>query len=183
MSAPDFYFAANAIFRHLGDHYGKQALADYWRSLAREYYRQRIEAWRSGGLAAIAADWRAYFAAEPQAEVEVLLHQHDVELIVRVCPAIKHLRDHGRDVAPCFCEHCDHTCGAMAEAAGYTFTRNGGSGSCRQWFVMGHESLGGGRWRPSRSRILRCTGSPRGWQVTFGSSFDAGTPSPRIPSG
>jgi len=26
MSAPDFYFAVNAIFRHLHDHYGKQVL-------------------------------------------------------------------------------------------------------------------------------------------------------------
>jgi len=142
MSAPDFYFAVNAIFRHLHDRYGREALVDYWRSLGRQYDRRRIEAWRCSGLAAIASDWRAYFAEEPQAEVDVLLGDDHVELVVRVCPAIKHLRDHGRDVVPYFCEHCDHTCGAMAGEAGYAFTRSGGMGSCRQRFSQGEEGSG-----------------------------------------
>jgi hypothetical protein len=137
MSAPDFYFAVNALFRHLHDRYGKPALVDYWRSLAGEHYRSRIAAWRSGSLSAVAADWRAYFAEEPQAEVEVLLKDVEVELVVRVCPAIKHLRDHARRIVPYFCEHCDHTCGAMAEQAGLEFYRTGGMGSCRQRFVRG----------------------------------------------
>lgn len=134
MSAPDFYFAAQAIFKHLHDHYGKAALIDYWRSLAREYYAPRIDAWRRGGLAAVAADWQAYFAHEPQAEVEVLSRPTEVELVVRVCPAIKHIVQQGRDVLPYFCEHCDHTCGVMAEAAGLGFERSGGMGACRQRF-------------------------------------------------
>lgn len=135
MSAPDFYFACNAIFRHLHERYGKAALIDYWRSLGREYYRQRIEAWREGGSAAIAADWKGYFLNEPGADVETSASAEAVELNVRVCPAIKHLRDNGRQIVPYFCEHCDHTCGAMAEAAGYRFERDGGMGACRQRFV------------------------------------------------
>jgi len=135
MSAPDFYFAINAIFRHLDERYGKEALIAYWRALGREYYRERIDAWRGGGPEAIAADWRRYFAEEPQAELDVSSSQHAVELNVRVCPAIKHLRDQGRDIVPYFCEHCDHTCGAMAEEAGYRFERSGGMGACRQSFV------------------------------------------------
>ena len=54
---------------------------------------------------------------------------------MKVCPAIKHLRDHGRDIVPYYCEHCDHICGAMAEAAGYAFERTGGMGACRQRFI------------------------------------------------
>ncbi len=135
MSAPDFYFALNAIFRHILEGHGKPALIDYWQCLGREYYQRRIGAWRSGGPAALASDWRAYFAREPQAEVDVLQHEHGVELVIRVCPAIKHLRDHGRDIVPCFCDHCDHTCGVMAQEAGYSFTRAGGMGSCRQQFA------------------------------------------------
>jgi hypothetical protein len=135
MSAPDFFFANNAMFRHLHDQYGKEALVDYWRSLGREYYRQRIQRWRDGGPETIAADWRAYFLEEPQAEVESVAQGDAVTLDVKVCPAIKHLRDHDRDIVPYFCEHCDHTCGAMAEAAGYDFQRTGGMGSCQQRFV------------------------------------------------
>jgi hypothetical protein len=135
MSAPDFYFAVNAMFRHLHDHFGKETLIDYWRRLGREYYRCRIERWKEGGAEAIAADWRAYFAEEPQAEVDVTVAGETVELDIKVCPAIKHLRDQGRDIVPYFCEHCDHVCGAMAEAAGYVFRREGGGGACHQWFI------------------------------------------------
>jgi hypothetical protein len=135
MSAPDFYFAVNAIFRHLHDRYGKAVLVDYWRSLGREYYAGRNRRWREGGPEAIAADWREYFAREPQAEVEVVAQGDTVTLDVRVCPAIKHLRDCGREIVPYYCEHCDHVCGAMAEAAGYAFERRGSMGACQQRFV------------------------------------------------
>ncbi len=135
MSAPDFYFAVNATFRHLHDRYGMSVLIDYWRSLAREYYAQRIERWRRGGPEAVAADWRDYFAKEPHADVQITAASHGVELDIRVCPAIRHLRDAGREIVPYFCEHCDHTCGEMAEASGYSFERTGGMGSCRQRFI------------------------------------------------
>jgi hypothetical protein len=136
MSAPDFYFAVNAIFRHLHDRYGKAALVDYWRSLGREYYAGRSRRWVEGGVEAIAADWREYFAREPQAEVQVAAEGETVTLDVRVCPAIKHLRDCGREIVPYYCEHCDHICGVMAEAAGYLFERRGGMGACQQRFTF-----------------------------------------------
>jgi hypothetical protein len=136
MSAPDFYFAVNAMFRHLHDRYGKDALVDYWRSLGREFYGRRSERWRDDGPEAVAADWREYFAKEPQADVDVCIEEGAVTLDVRVCPAIKHLRDCGRDIVPYFCEHCDHVSGAMAEQAGYGFQREGGMGACRQRFFL-----------------------------------------------
>lgn len=135
MSAPDFYFAINATFRHLHDRYGKEALIDYWRRLGQEYYRDRILRWREGGPQAIADDWQAYFAEEPQAEVRVSAGDDWAELDVATCPAIKHLRHERREIVPYFCEHCDHVCGSMAEQAGYQFARTGGMGSCRQRFT------------------------------------------------
>jgi hypothetical protein len=135
MSAPDFYFAVNAIARHIHDRYGKQALIDYWRELGRDHYRDRTAAWRSGP-GTIARDWREYFAEEPGAEVDVRVEPDGaVALDVKVCPAIKHLRANGREIVPYFCEHCDHVCGAMAENAGLRFERTGGMGACRQRFV------------------------------------------------
>jgi hypothetical protein len=138
MSAPDFYFAINAMFHYLHEQYGKEALVDYWRCLGREYDRGRIERWRAGGPEAIADDWREYFAREPRAEVDVSASEDAVELDVKVCPAIRHLREHDRPIVPYFCEHCDHMCGAMAEESGYAFERHGGMGSCRQRFVRTH---------------------------------------------
>jgi hypothetical protein len=137
MSANDFYFAVNAMFRHLHDRHGHGVLVEYWRRLGREYYADRASAWRAGGAAAVAADWSEYFGKESGAVVAVARpDERSVELDVRTCPAIKHLRDHGRDIVPYFCEHCDYICGATAEAAGFTFERVGGMGSCRQRFVQ-----------------------------------------------
>lgn len=135
MSAPDFYFAVNAMFRHLHDRYGKPALIDYWRRLGREYYASLTAVWRSDGLDAVASHWEAYFRREPQAQVRVTRTDEAVELDVNVCPAIRHLRDCGREIVPYFCEHCDHVCGAMAEQAGLRFEREGGGGSCVQRFI------------------------------------------------
>jgi hypothetical protein len=135
MSAPDFYFAIQAIFRHLHDCQGKEVLIDYWRALAREYYADRTASWKAGGLPAVAADWRSYFDAEPGADVQVTADDREVVLAINVCPAIKHLRAHHRDIVPYFCEHCDHICGMMAEAADLEFRRDGGMGACCQRFI------------------------------------------------
>lgn len=143
MSAPDFYFAVNATARHILGEYGKEVLVDYWRSLGREYYAARIDRWREGGAAAIAEDWREYFLHEPNADVLTTTSGAVAELDIRTCPAIKHLRDSGREILDCYCEHCDHTCGAMAQAAGYRFERTGGMGSCRQRFVPVTLNAGG----------------------------------------
>ena len=136
MSAPDFYFGIQSIAKHLHDRYGKEVLIDYWRSLGREYYANRIRQWRSGGVTAVAEDWRDYFAHEPGADVQIRIEDDSAAVLdVRVCPAIKHLRESSREVLPYFCEHCDHVGGAMAQEAGYTLTRTGGMGTCEQRFV------------------------------------------------
>ena len=41
---------------------------------------------------------REFFAAEPGAEVEVTEADDRVTLYVKVCPAIRHLREHGREL-------------------------------------------------------------------------------------
>lgn len=139
MAAPDFYFAVNAIFRHIHDRYGKAALVDYWRKLGQEYCAERVRRWAEGGAEALARDWRAYFAGEPRAEVGVQVEDGVVELDIRTCPAIRHLRDCGREIVPYYCEHCDHVCGVMAQSSGFRFERTGGMGSCRQRFVPAGE--------------------------------------------
>jgi hypothetical protein len=136
MSAPDFYFVVNSTARHIHDEYGMDVLIDYWRALGREYYAQRTASWREGGLQSIVDDWSKYFLQEPGAVVHTSLTGDSVHLDIQVCPAIKHLRESGRDIVPYFCDHCDHTCGSMAEQAGYGFERSGGMGSCQQRFYF-----------------------------------------------
>ncbi|HWL52219.1 MAG TPA: hypothetical protein VNQ90_07280 [Chthoniobacteraceae bacterium] len=128
--AADFYFAINATFRFIEGKFGRERWIAYLRDLGRRYFEPVNARWRAGGLAEVAAYWRAFFAAEPGGEVEVREEAGGVRIDVRRCPAIAHLRQAGRDIVPFFCEHCHHLGVARAAASGFVFRLEGGNGSC-----------------------------------------------------
>lgn len=131
----DFYFAINATFRFLLARFGGEKLREYWTDLGTGYFKPVSDQWQQRGLPGVAAYWRAFFAAEPGAEVEVVELADEVRLEVRRCPAIAHLRENGREIVPCFCQHCYFVSEAIAEPAGLTVRIRGGNGSCVQRFV------------------------------------------------
>ncbi len=137
----DFYMAVNATFRFILDRFGYEKLKDYWRDIGTTYYRPVSENWARGGLPAVADYWRAFFKAEPGAEVEVLELADEVRLEVKVCPVIRHLREHGREIVPCFCQHCFFVNEAMAAPAGLTARVQGGGGRCVQRFIKADASM------------------------------------------
>jgi len=159
VGAADFYFAINATFRFIRETLGVAALHAYWGDLGREYMGLVSQRWKQGGLPAVAEYWRAFFAAEPGADVEVTIthgssesgisaaeampsHQVNREnaslvvLNVKTCPAIRHLREGKRIIDPGFCQHCYYVSEAAAQAAGLTVRIKGGNGSCRQIFCF-----------------------------------------------
>ncbi len=136
--AADFYFTINATFRFILDKLGPAGLRDYWIELGQSYYRPVTQAWRLGGLPAVADYWRDFFSAEPGADVEVELHSDSVVLDVRRCPAIHHLRDNKRQIVTSFCQHCYFVSTAMAAPAGLKIRIEDGNGSCRQTFSSSH---------------------------------------------
>jgi hypothetical protein len=131
----DFYFAVNATFRFIRARFGLEKLREYWTALGAGYYRPVSERWRARGLAGVAEYWRAFFQAEPGAEVEVTESPDEVRVAVRRCPAIHHLRAHGREIVPCFCQHCYFVSEAIAQPAGLTVRVTGGAGNCVQCFL------------------------------------------------
>jgi len=141
VGAADFYFVINATFRFILNRFGLEGLRRYWRALGANYYAPVSEKWRRGGLKAVADYWRAFFDAEPAAEVGVVLKDETVALDVRTCPAIKHLRAHGREVVPCFCQQCYFVGEAMANAAGLTMRVEGGNGACLQTYMASDPAL------------------------------------------
>lgn len=134
VGAADFYFAINATFRFILGKLGMEGLRRYWADLGARYFAPVTQKWTAGGLPAVATYWRAFFAAEPGAEVEVMEDPESVTLEVKTCPAIKHLREHGREILPCFCQHCYFISETMGVPAGLTVRISGGNGSCRQVF-------------------------------------------------
>lgn len=160
VGAADFYFAINATFRFLEQKLGADGLRRYWTELGQDYFTPVTQLWQTRGLAGVAEYWRAFFAAEPGAEVDVIVAapresgdsggfgsalSRDaaaagaVTLEVKVCPAIRHLRAHHREIVPCFCQHCYFVTEAIAQPAGLTVRVEGGNGSCRQTFLR-HEA-------------------------------------------
>jgi len=141
VGAADFYFAINATFRFILQKLGADSLRRYWTDLGRHYFAPVSDGWRRQGLAGVAAYWRAFFDAEPGGEVDVLAAENTVTLEVKVCPAIRHLRAHGREIVPCFCEHCYFVSEAMAVPVGLTVRIKGGNGSCQQTFARREANL------------------------------------------
>lgn len=153
--AADFYFAINATFSFIRRRFGPGALRRYWSDLGRDYFAPVTERWACGGLAAVADYWRAFFAAEPGASVEVEQAGHGVEVRVLRCPAIAHLRAAGREIEPDFCQHCYFIGEAMAMPAGLTVRVEGGGGSCTQRYLK-RESAGGEQDLGVIHRISSC---------------------------
>ena len=134
VGAADFYFAISATFSFIHRRFGVEELRRFWTELGREYFAPVAERWKVRGLNGVEEYWRAFFAAEPGAEVEVAATADAVTLDVKVCPAICHLRAHQREILPCFCQHCYFVSEAMASPAGLTVRVAGGNGACRQTF-------------------------------------------------
>lgn len=132
----DFYYATNATFRFLLRRLGPDGWREYLADLGRGYFTPVNRQWREGGLPAVARYWRAFFAAEPGAKVEVVESADRVEVNVQECPALRHLRAGGREIVREFCQHCYHLGSARAEAAGLTMRLRGGNGSCRHTFAL-----------------------------------------------
>jgi len=130
VGSPDFYYGINATFRFIIRRLGLDGWRSYLEEMGRGYFAAANQQWSDGGLNAVARYWRAFFAAEPGAVVDVVEQADRVEVHVRECPAIKHLRAGGREIVREYCQHCYFLGAARAEAAGLTMRLSGGSGSC-----------------------------------------------------
>lgn len=141
VGAAGFYTAINATFRFVESRYGRDGLIEYWRQMGGSYHQPVSQRWKAGGLGAVAAHWRAFFAAEPGANVEVDELKDEVRVRVITCPLIRHLREEKRAIVPCLCQHCYFVSEAIAAPAGMTARVSGGNGSCVQRFLSraGHE--------------------------------------------
>ena len=126
----DFYYATNATFRFLLARLGEEGWRRYLFDLGRDYFAPVNRAWRAGGLPAVASYWRAFFAAEPGSEVEVRELPERVEINVRVCPAIRHLRAGKREIVREYCRHCHILGETRAAEAGLQMRLSGGDGAC-----------------------------------------------------
>lgn len=134
--AAGFYSGINSTARFILRRLGEAGWRRYLEDLARGYFAPVNRQWVQGGLGAVARYWRAFFAAEPDAVVEVSELADRVEIQVHECPAIKYLREGKRDIVREYCRHCYYLGSARAEAAGLTMRLAGGNGSCLHTYAQ-----------------------------------------------
>lgn len=135
VGAADFYAAVNATFRFIEKQFGLEGLRRNWTQMGQTYYRPVTVRWAQGGLKAVADHWRAFFAAEPGAEVTVSQEADEVVVQVKTCPAILYLRKHEREIVPSFCQQCYFVSAAIGAGAGLEVRLQGGNGCCTQRFA------------------------------------------------
>jgi len=134
VSAGDFYFALDATFEFFHDKGGEEGFRKYCHDLGKGYYAYLTERFKEGGLAAVRDYWSEFFADEPGGEVDIIYDDEQVVLNVKTCPAIRWLREAGREPVPYYCDHCRYVSEAVCEGTGIAFELEGGMGSCRQYF-------------------------------------------------
>lgn len=128
--AADFYFAIHATFRYLLETQESGTWEQYLNDLGEQYFAPVNQQWRAGGLHAVAEYWHAFFNAEPQADVTVTELEDTVSIQVHRCPALHHLKTHGRQILSQYCQHCFYLGQARASQAGMAMRLEGGNGSC-----------------------------------------------------
>lgn len=128
--APDFYFAIQATFRFILQRFGREGWIRYLGELGRGYFTPVNRLWKQEGLPGVARTWKDFFDAEPRAEVGIEEEADKVTIRVQRCPAIAHLKASGRELLPCFCQHCYYLNQARAETAGLSMSVEGGNGHC-----------------------------------------------------
>ena len=98
-------------------------------------WRFRYNAYYYHPPAVLKEHWDNLFPEEPGSEVETEIEGDTLTLTVKTCPAILHLKTHGREILPEYCAHCLHVSRGMCEPAGVSVQVEGGMGSCVQRFT------------------------------------------------
>ena len=114
----DFHGAFSYGLKYLKENYGEEMLKAYLIQVARNVYSPLIEQIKKEGLSAMEDHQRKIFTTE-EADFE-LKHEGDkLVLKVKVCPALRHMKEKRYPVFEKFCEHDRIVTGIICQDAGY----------------------------------------------------------------
>jgi hypothetical protein len=119
----DFHSSLNMGIHFIAQEHGLEALKDYLTLYTKHVYIRTIEAMQSDPLGALEARIAETYHLE-KAEDALSLNRNGDHLSVRIayCPAVKHLRETGREVTPWFRYSTQVVMQTLADCAGLTFT-------------------------------------------------------------
>lgn len=116
----DFHGALSSALIYLEERFGAEAVREYLRGFAREYYAPVREEMAERGLEAVADRLRRVYAEEG-ADVRLELSGDTLTVEVEACPAVTHMRASGYEVAPLWSETIRSVNEALCEGTAYQF--------------------------------------------------------------
>ncbi|MEA4965493.1 MAG: hypothetical protein VB055_06705 [Oscillospiraceae bacterium] len=120
---PDFHSSMNMGIDFVAVQHGEEALREYLTMYTKHVYKPVFREMETDALGAIEAKIRDTYRLE-KAEDAMTVENDGKQLSVQIayCPAVKHLRETGRDVSAWFRDSTEVVMQTLAEQAGLTFT-------------------------------------------------------------
>ena len=128
----DFHGLTCATLHYLIDNYGEDALIEVLTSTAQKVYKTIHEGLKQGNPDELVEFWEYYFSRE-QGEFSVEKTAEEIRLIVKSCPALRHLVALEQQPDPILCRGTEIFNNALAANSPYTLcTEKTGEFSCVQ---------------------------------------------------
>lgn len=114
----DFHGALSVGIDYLDQRFGPEAVRDYLRQFTNAYYAPLKRELLARGLVALKEHFESIYRREGS-EVEARLNGDELVLEVKVCPAVRHMREHGYPVTGLFMETTRTVNEALCEGTPY----------------------------------------------------------------
>lgn len=115
----DFFGVYDWTFEYIQDHYGEDALHEYWgKYIAFHSQKHAFDLIREKGIEGMIEYW-GHTLAEEEAGYRFERGENSLFSDMFDCPAKRWLREHGRGVFADYCDHCQGWVEPMLEAAGF----------------------------------------------------------------
>lgn len=118
----DFHSSMNMGVHYLGEKYGEAAVIDYLNTYTENVYNKLIKQIEENGISAIAEKIKDTYAKEKCEEaLSIQLSEGKLLVNLHFCPAVKHLKETGREVSPWFVYTTTVVMQRLAKAASLEF--------------------------------------------------------------
>lgn len=117
----DFHLGMNRGIDYLHKKYGEQAVREYLRRFAKNFYAPLTESLRSRGLVALKEHFEHIYKVERSNADIVLNGDEELIITVEVCPAVEHINKNNAKVADLFYETTKTVNETICEGTPYSF--------------------------------------------------------------
>lgn len=118
----DFHNLMNLGIEHLRKHFGEEAVREYLRQFALSFYSPLKTSLREKGLTAVMEHYKNIYTIEEALEdVEFLLSKDELDIRVKKCPAVEHMKKSGISLSPLYYEATKTVNEAICEGTPFAF--------------------------------------------------------------